>query len=300
MVAIQADIDVVKLGSRIGARIDGVALSGSLDDATVARIRAALLANKVIFFRDQQLDDEEQQAFARRLGTVTVPHPMTDAAAGVVLPIDSEYMKANVWHTDVTFVDHVPAISVLRAVQLPSYGGTTAWANTVAAYEYLPEPLRALADRLWAVHSNNYDYSTRVAENRVDAKNDEYRAKFTSTPFETEHPVVRVHPETGERALLLGAFVKHLVGFPSADSMTLFQLLQNRITTLENTVRWQWAPGDVAMWDNRATQHYALADYDDQPRRMRRVTVAGDVPVSVDGVRSTMRAGNAPNFAPDH
>ena len=116
---------------------------------------------------------------------------------------------------------------------------------------------------------------------------------FLSTVYETEHPVVRVHPETGERTLLLGQFVRQILGVPAADSRHLFDLFQRHVTRLENTVRWRWSPGDLAIWDNRATQHYAIDDYGDLPRRMHRVTVAGDVPVGVDGQRSLARAGDA-------
>ncbi len=145
-----ASIDVVKLGSNIGARIDGVRLAGELDAPTVASINGALLEHKVIFFRDQHdLDDAGQLAFARRLGTPTSAHPTLSRGASV-LPIDSRYDKANSWHTDVTFVDRVPKASLLRAVSLPSYGGTTAWASTAAAYDQLPAPLRALTENLWA------------------------------------------------------------------------------------------------------------------------------------------------------
>jgi len=108
---------------------------------------------------------------------------------------------------------------------------------------------------------------------------------------------VRVHPETGERSLILGHFVKKFVGLNSAESVALFKVLQDRVTKLENTVRWTWEAGDVAMWDNRATQHYAVADFDAQPREMRRITVAGDVPVSLDGRRSVVRSGNADHFS---
>ncbi len=126
----------------------------------------------------------------------------------------------------------------------------------------------------------------------------EHRDQFVSQLFETEHPVVRVHPETGERALVLGHFVRRFVGLSSAETRPqLFQLLQNRVTNLENTVRWQWQPGDLAIWDNRATQHYGVADYDDQPRRLHRITLAGDVPVSIDGVRSTARTGDAGQYS---
>ncbi|MEU4391150.1 TauD/TfdA family dioxygenase [Kribbella sp. NPDC023855] len=296
-------ITVSKTGGALGATIGGVRLGGELDPAVVAAIRQALLTHKVIFLRDQQhLDDAGQLAFANLLGTPTLAHPTSKSLEGAanVLPIDSDYGKANSWHTDVTFVDRIPAISILRAVTLPAYGGATSWANTVAAYEKLPGPLQALVDRLWAVHSNVYDYAGAADEVRiggVDVKVQTHREQFVSQLFETEHPVVRVHPETGERSLVLGHFVRRFVGFSSAETTALFQLLQNRITNLDNTVRWQWQPGDLAIWDNRATQHYGVADYDDQPRRLHRITLAGDVPVSVDGVRSTPRTGDAAHFS---
>ncbi len=302
---IDTRITVRKLGANIGARIDGVRLGADLSADTVARIRAALLANKVIFFREQHhLDDVGQQAFARLLGDLTQPHPtVRSTGLGNILPIDAEHGKANSWHADVTFVDRVPAISLLRAVTLPAYGGNTTWANTATAYDKLPESLKALADRLWAVHTNTYDYAGQADEYRVggvDVKELSYRDEFRSEVYETEHPVVRVHPETGERVLLLGHFVKRLVGLSTQESSVIFNLLQDRITRLENTVRWQWAPGDLAIWDNRATQHYGIADYDDLARRLHRVTIAGDVPVSIDGVRSTARVGDASAYSALH
>jgi alpha-ketoglutarate-dependent taurine dioxygenase len=296
-------LTVTQAGSAIGAVIGGVQLGGDLDPATVGAIRQALLTHKVIFFRDQQhLDDAGQLAFAQLLGTPTLAHPTAKSIEGAssVLPIDSDYSKANSWHTDVTFVDRIPAISLLRAVTLPAYGGNTSWANTVTAYENLAVPLKALVDKLWAVHSNVYDYAGARDESRIggiDVKFQEYHDQFVSQLFETEHPVVRVHPETGERALVLGHFVRRFVGLSSAETTQLFQLLQNRVTNLDNTVRWQWQPGDLAIWDNRATQHYGVADYDDQPRRLHRITLAGDVPVSVDGVRSTPRTGDAAHYS---
>jgi taurine dioxygenase len=208
--------------------------------------------------------------------------------------------RANSWHTDVTFVDRVPAISVLRGVAIPAYGGTTNWANTVTAYDSLPAPLKALVDNLWAVHTNDYDYAATAEkgdEVNYDKDNVFRRQEFTRIQFKTEHPVVRVHPETGERALVLGHFVKNFVGLNTAESHALFQLLQARVTKLENTVRWTWSEGDVAVWDNRATQHYAVADFDEQYREVRRITVAGDVPVSIDGERSRVIQGDASAFS---
>jgi taurine dioxygenase len=212
-----------------------------------------------------------------------------------LLPIDSRYDKANSWHTDVTFVDRIPKASLLRAVTLPAYGGTTTWASTEAAYDQLPAPLRVLAENLWAVHTNQYDYAS--PREAATAEERQYRDEFVSDYYETEHPVVRIHPETGRRVLLLGHFVKRFVGLGSAESAALFNLLQSRITELENTIRWDWQPGDLAIWDNRATQHYAVADYDDQFRMLNRVTLAGDIPVAVDGNTSRVVAGDASHYS---
>ncbi|SDS35311.1 TauD/TfdA dioxygenase family protein [Microlunatus soli] len=294
-------IAVAKAGEHIGARISGVRLSGDLDDDVVAEIRRALLENKVIFFSGQDhLTDEIQHEFASRLGTPTLPHPTVRGDGRSVLPVDSDFSKANSWHTDVTFVDRIPAISLLRAVTLPKWGGNTVWANTVTAYERLHPALKALVEQLWAVHTNQYDYAADIDEKRIggiDVKEQSYKDEFRSQLYETEHPVVRVHPETGERSLVLGHFVKHFVGIKSVDSEALFQLLQRQVTRLENTVRWVWSPGDIAIWDNRATQHYGIADYGDQKRVLHRITLAGDVPVSIDGVRSSVRQGDASHYS---
>ncbi|MGW0178516.1 TauD/TfdA dioxygenase family protein [Nocardia sp. NPDC003345] len=289
---------VTRLGTHIGARIDGVTLGGDLDAGAVAAIRAALHEHKVIFFRDQHhLTEDGQYEFARLLGVPTTPHP-TVASAGVKsLAIDSRQGRSNSWHTDVTFVDRVPQASILRAVTLPSYGGSTTWASTVAAYNALPEPLKRLAEGLRARHTNLYDYAA-TADDDPDDGAKAYRREFESRYFETEHPVVEVHPETGERALLLGHFVKQIVGLTGDESRTLFRLFQDRVTRLENTTRWNWSLGDVAIWDNRATQHYAIDDYDgSEHRRLTRITLAGEIPVGVDGVASTVIAGDAGSYS---
>jgi alpha-ketoglutarate-dependent taurine dioxygenase len=292
-------VHVHPLGEHIGARIDGVRLGGGLDPRVVDDIRQALLKHKVVFFRGQDhLDDASHHEFAALLGRPTAPHP-TVGGQGAVLPIDSKHGKANSWHTDVTFIDRVPAISILRAVVLPTFGGTTTWANTAHAYDELHPALQALAERLWALHTNVFDYAGFRDEVRIggiDVEEQAYQEEFNAQLFEAEHPVVRVHPETGERTLLLGSFAKRLIGLSSTDSQDLFQLLQRHVTRLENTVRWDWQPGDVAMWDNRATQHYGVADYGDQRRVLHRITISGDVPVSVDGVRSTLRSGDAGSY----
>jgi alpha-ketoglutarate-dependent taurine dioxygenase len=291
---------VQQLGGRIGARVDGVRLGATTSDADVAAVRDAILRHKVVFLRGQHhLDDEGQIAFAEKLGPLTSAHPTVNTGSAKVLSVNAtKGMAANSWHTDVTFVDRVPAFSVLRGVTIPEYGGNTVWANTVTAYDALPRPLQALVEELWAVHTNEYDYAADT-ENPTSYEDSEVfdRAEFTRTRFETRHPVVRVHPETGERSLVLGQFVKSFEGLNGRESAELFNLLQNRVTRLENTIRWTWQTGDVAIWDNRATQHYAVADFGTQPREVRRITVAGDVPVSVDGRRSEDLHGDATAYS---
>ncbi|MCW2929182.1 MAG: tauD2 [Actinomycetia bacterium] len=294
-------IDVRRIAGHIGAEITGIQVRPGLKPGTVAFIRSALLEHKVIFFRGQEhLDDAGQAGFARLFGGLTTAHPTVPGTGDAhVLELDAQRGggKANAWHTDVTFVDRPPAISVLRAVTLPPYGGDTAWANTVAAYESLSPALRSLAQALWALHSNDYDYAALSGGGVTAGKSarDErhYREVFTSTVYQTEHPVVRVHPETGERALLLGQFVRRILGVGAGDSRHLFELFQQHVTRLENTVRWRWAPGDVAVWDNRSTQHYAIDDYGDLPRKVHRVTIAGDQAASVDGQLSRAIAGDS-------
>lgn len=288
-----AKIEVVPVAGRIGAEIRGVRLSADLDAETIAAIRSAWLRHKVIFFRGQtHLDDRSQEALTPIFGGPAVSHPTVPVLNGTsfVHELDSRYGgRANSWHTDVTFVDAYPRASILRALVVPPYGGDTTWANTAAAYEDLSADLRALADKLWALHTNEYDYlSNKQNVSEEDLKR--YQEVFTSTVYETEHPIVHVHPETGERSLITGHFVKQILGLPSRDSSHLFQVLQDHVTRLENTVRWRWAAGDVAVWDNRATQHYAINDYGDQHRVVRRVTVDGVAPVSVDGRRSKTRS----------
>ncbi|WP_227980307.1 TauD/TfdA dioxygenase family protein [Nocardia spumae] len=291
-------VSVRKLGTHIGARIDGVRLGGDLAPETVAAIRTALNEHKVIFFRDQHhLTEDTQYEFAELLGSPTTPHPTVTSKGVKSLAIDSHHGRANSWHSDVTFVDRIPKASILRAVSLPSYGGSTTWASTVAAYESLPEPLKRLAEGLRAVHTNKYDYAA-TQEDRPNQRSKAYREEFESTYYETEHPLVRVHPETGERALLLGHFVKQIVGLSGNESHALFRLFQDRVTRLEHTTRWDWSLGDVAIWDNRATQHYAIDDYDgSEHRQLTRITLAGDIPVGVDGRSSTVIAGNAEHYS---
>lgn len=282
-------ITVRKVAGALGATLSGIELASVLSPETVAVIRRELLKHKVIFFRGQHgFDDAWQERLAEQLGG-PVAHPTVPVAEGsrYLLELDSkEGEAASSWHTDVTFIPNFPAISILRGIVTPEWGGNTLWANTVVAYETLPEPIRILADSLHAIHTNQYDY----AENHSNLKSDaisqgikHYEEVFTSTVYKTEHPVVHIHPETGERALLTGHFISHFVGLNKALSDRVLDILQQHLTKPEFTVRWEWQPGDVAIWDNRSTQHRAVADFGDQRRHLRRATIRGEPGVGVDG-----------------
>ncbi|WFU45227.1 TauD/TfdA family dioxygenase [Bradyrhizobium sp. CB82] len=283
--------DIIKRAARIGAEIRNIKLSGDLPEQTIASINELLLEHKVIFFREQgHLDDTEQERFAVRFGKLA-RHPTLGAINGTasIIELDSARAgsRADLWHTDGTFIDAYPKIAVLRGIVMPPFGGDTVWSNTVTAYLDLAPPLQRLADKLWALHSNAFDYAILARASELDKRHlDEV---FTKTIYQTEHPVVRVHPETGERTLVLGALVQNFVGVPKYDGQKLFDLFQSHITAPENTVRWNWKEGDVAIWDNRATQHYAVNDYGDRHRLVHRATIAGEIPVSIDGRSSVTR-----------
>ena len=291
-------IKVRRLTARIGAELSGVSLRRASDDQ-IASVRAALLAHRVVFIRRQDLSAREQIDFARRLGPLTQGHPTLPVIDGEELILDLDSLAggaANHWHTDVTFVDRPPMFSIIRAMVLPEVGGDTLWANTVAGYADLPGDLRGLADQLRAVHSNGHDYG-RPDVVALRAKIGEVRlanlAAFVAEVFETEHPIVRIHPETGERALLLGGFAHRLVGHGAAESVDLIRMFQSYVTRPENVVRWTWEVGDVAIWDNRSTQHYAIYDYGDERRRMQRVTTARTSIEGLDGRPSIALQGDS-------
>ena len=290
-------IEVRKVTARIGARVTGVDITRELDAETVAAIRSALSEHKALVFDATGLDDVGQQRFARHFGELTTAHPTVPALDGEpnILPVDSERGgRANHWHTDVTFVVSPPQASTLRSIVIPPYGGETLIANSAAAYRDLPEPLRAFAETLRAVHTNVYDYAEQVRPRRENYE--EQRKVFTSIKFETEHPVVRVHPLTGERGLFIGGFAQRIVGLSAGESRKILDILQAYVTRPENVLRWRWSPNELVLFDNRITQHYAIDNYDDQPRRLHRVTVAGDVPVGVDGRQSSVIEGDASHY----
>ncbi len=276
------ELDLRQLGGRIGAEVSGVTLNGNLGEDTVAAIRRAVLKYKVVFFRKQHhLTFAEQEAFGQLFGRL-VPHPTLPKVEGTQAALMVDYADgstaANEWHTDDPYTDAYPGIGILHAVTLPAVGGDTLWASTADAYEHLPPVLRELAGNLWVLHTNTFD-AEDAGKNRASAP---------PAIYQSEHPLVRVHPETGERTLLLGYFAKKFLGLNRVDSERLIGIFQDHITRPENTVRWHWALGDVACWDNRATQHYGIGDFMER-RELHRVSIEGEVPVGIDGRRSVMR-----------
>ena len=291
-------LTVRKLSARIGAVVSGLGPDLVLDPETAAAVREALNEHKALVFRDVDLDDEGQQRFAGYFGQITAAHPTVPAVDGEpnVLPVDSYDGPVNYWHTDVTFVLNPPQASTLRSIVVPPYGGETLIANTGAAYRDLPDTLRAFADTLRAVHTNDYDYA--VPPESLDEAERARREVFLSTRYETVHPVVRVHPLTGERALFIGGFAQRIVGLSNTESRDVLRLLQAYVARPENVLRVNWQPNQLVLFDNRITQHYAVDNYDDAPRRLHRVTVAGDIPVGIDGSPSYSVKGDASHYSP--
>lgn len=281
------------LTGTLGAIVHGPDLRAPLEQHEVVAIRQALLAFRVVFFRDQHITPTQQVAFARNFGPLTAAHPLVgglDDDHPEVLQLDSADYPLGVgsrgkgtsynnrWHTDVTFSATPPTAAILAGKIIPSRGGDTLWADLVDAYETLSGPIRRLLDSLVAVH----DASTTFNRFRSEDPSGEQRAKLSQLQ-PVRHPVVRVHPETGERALFVNdTFTSHIEGLNPPESDALLRMLYEHTVAPERVVRWHWREGDIAFWDNRSTAHYAAADYTER-RVMHRITVTGDRPVGVHG-----------------
>ncbi len=275
-------IEVLPQTQHTGAEIRGVTLSPDLDDATVAEIRAALLRWKVVFFRDQDLDRDRHVALGARFGEVTLAHPtlpprFPDHPEIVVIQKDAhghddpeETILEHRWHSDVTYTAMPPMGSILRAVELPPYGGDTEWTNLAAAYAGLSAPLKAMIDGLTAVH-HNVLHLMRGEPNQL-------QRDFESIRLRARHPVVSVHPETGEKVLYVNPdFTSHVYELTRQEGEHVLALLYEQLASREYTVRFRWEPGSVAFWDNRATAHRAPLDVPaGYHREMERITLAGE------------------------
>ncbi len=271
----ESPLVIERLTPGIGAEVGGVDLSRPLSDDTVAAIRGALLAHRVIFFRDQPISSAEHVAFGRRFGTLEI-HPFTPNKPGhpeIILLANGPENRSriNVWHSDVTWRVEPSLGSILKAVQVPEVGGDTLWADMVAAFEGLPDEIRRRIDGLFAIHDFTHSFGRRMAPAELAAMQQKYPA--------ARHPVVRTHPETGEKALYVNAaFTREIEGMKADESRDLLRLLYAQARVPELQVRFRWRPGSIAFWDNRASQHYPVSDYWPARRLMERVTVVGDRP----------------------
>ncbi|GAB2572688.1 TauD/TfdA dioxygenase family protein [Microlunatus antarcticus] len=277
------DLTLDLLGPSFGAEVVGLDLRRATD-AQIAAIGAALVDRKVLFFRGQDLTDDDQVELARRLGSPTAAHPVVaglDDAHPEIYNIDSAdpaFSFSDVWHTDVTFMESPPAASILRAIQLPPSGGDTSWADSQLAYESLAAPVRAMIDQLDAVHDGDREWGMHLRRGRGGEGN-LWDGKRVTELLPVAHPVVRVHPVTGRKGLFVNpGFTSHVVGVSEHESRGILDLLYAHLTKPEHTIRHRWQAGDVGLWDNRSTSHYANRDYTDV-RVMRRITLAGDKPV---------------------
>jgi taurine dioxygenase len=264
----------------LGAEVTGVDLSGDLADATVAALRRAWLEHLVLFFRDQPLPPARFLAFGRAFGE-PIEYPFVKGLPDFpeiipVLKLESEKVNfGGVWHSDTTYLDVPPMASMLVAREVPPVGGDTLFANMYLAWETLSEGLQRLLLPLRAVASSSKADASRTREDRLrDSARTDARQEYVAT-----HPVVRVHPETGRRALYVNvAHTVHFEGMTVEESAPILGYLFDHLTRPELTCRFRWQPGSIAFWDNRCVQHNAINDYHGHRRSMHRITLAGDKP----------------------
>jgi taurine dioxygenase len=284
--AIRRGIEVHPVTCAIGAELRNVSLAeASRDAGLAAEIRALLVQHRVLFFRGQELTRAEHVAFARHFGELE-DHPVAGSDPdhpGLVRiyksPDTPQDRYENSWHTDATWREAPPMGCVLRCVECPPVGGDTMWANMALAYEKLPEHIKQQIAGLRARHSIEASFGAAMPlEKRLALK-----AQFP----DAEHPVVRTHPDTGEKVLFVNGFTTHFTNFHTAanvrygqdytqGSSALLQYLISQAAIPEYQVRWRWQPGDIAMWDNRSTQHYAVMDYPPSHRKMERAGIVGE------------------------
>ena len=269
-----------------GAELVGGRICDELD---AAWLLSMLEQHLVVVVRDQYLTHAQQVALAQALGTPTPAHPVVPGHPDhpEILELDGAAGGRNArWHTDVTFMPTPPAASVLVGDVMPPYGGDTLWADMRSAYDRLAAPLRTMIDGLEAVHRiSPLAYWGEPFDSALSREDAQQLFDQAATVPPVVHPMVRVHPTTGRRSIFVNpGFTSHIVGFSRHESDNLLRLLYEHATQPEMLVRHRWREGDVVMWDNRATMHYAADDYGTAPRKMRRVTLRGDNPIGPTGL----------------
>ncbi|HET7838018.1 TauD/TfdA family dioxygenase [Variovorax sp. J31P179] len=277
---------ISRITPAIGARVTDVHLGeASRNPELFAEIKSALLKHKVLFFRGQEITRADHEAFARCFGELE-DHPVLNSdpehpGLALIYRSESRHSYENAYHSDGLWRPNPSMGAVLRCIECPEIGGDTIWVNMVQAYEELPEDIQQKILKLRARSSIEQSFGAVMT--------DEARRKLNQDNPPAEHPVVRTHPETGEKILYVGSFTTHFVNHNTPENIRhgidktpgaslLLNYLLSRATIPEYQVRWSWQPGDIAVWDNRSTQHYAVNDYWPAPRKMERAGIVGDVP----------------------
>jgi taurine dioxygenase len=274
-------IQVTRVTPAVGALVEGLDLAQELAPQEIARLGELLVLHQVLFFRDQPLTAQQQVRFAAQFGTLHV-HPiypvLPELPEILVLDTHKDFLPDNDnWHTDVTFSETPPLAGILAAKQMPTSGGDTLWSSCSAAYEALSEPMRRFLDGLTAQHSVAKSFPPERWQNDTAFKERYERAVAKHPPV--NHPVVRTHPVTGRKGLFVnGGFTTHINELRPSESRALLDFLDAHAARPEFTVRWRWKVDDLVFWDNRVTQHYAVADYLPERRVVYRATVNGDKP----------------------
>ncbi|NBF17247.1 taurine dioxygenase [Pseudomonas sp. Fl4BN2] len=274
-------LTITPISSALGAQIDGVDLTRPLSPLQRDAIEQALLEYQVIFFKQQSITPQQQARFAANFGDLHI-HPIypnvPEQPEVLVLDTAVTDVRDNaVWHTDVTFLPTPALGAVLSAKQLPAFGGDTLWASGIAAFEGLSRPLQVLLDGLTATHDFTKSFPLeRFGSTPEDLQRWEQTRK-NNPPL--SHPVIRTHPVSGRKSLFVNeGFTTRINELSEAESEAILKLLFAHSTRPEYTIRWRWEENDVAFWDNRVTQHYAVDDYRPNRRVMHRATILGDAP----------------------
>ena len=278
-------MDIRPVAGALGAEITGVDLRGELSNRVSADIHAAFLKHHVLFFRDQHLSPQEELRFTRIFGEPDI-YPFQKGLPDTpevieILKTESDTRNfGGSWHSDTTYLEKPALGSVLSALEIPDYGGDTLFANMALAYDALSDGMKAMLAGLVAVNSSDGPYrgGRQAVMAKLDGMKDAYQTE--ATVYESEHPVVRTHPENGLKALYVNSsHTKRFRGMTEEESKPLLEYLCRHAVRPEFTCRFRWTAGAVAVWDNRCTQHHALNDYAGKRRRMQRVTIKGDRPV---------------------
>ena len=274
-------LTLTPISTALGAQIEGVDLTQPLSVEQREAIEQALLKHQVIFFKNQSINPQQQARFAANFGDLHI-HPIypniPEQPEVLVLDTAVTYVRDNaVWHTDVTFLPTPAMGAVLSAKQLPAFGGDTLWASGIAAFEGLSAPLQQLLDGLTATH----DFTKSFPLERFGSTPEDFarwdQTRKNNPPL--SHPVVRTHPVSGRKSLFVNeGFTTRINELSEAESDAILTLLFAHATRPEYTIRWRWQENDVAFWDNRVTQHYAVDDYRPNRRVMHRATILGDAP----------------------